>query len=148
MPGGLLVGVRGDRLAGGGGAVLDRGLRPADLAGGEEVVRELAGRGAGGLERAAGAQVQADAAGVGGRVVERLAHERVGEGEAVDLLGVLAHDAGAQRLLERVEQLLPRPPRPSPRAWRGGSRGRAPRRRSAPRRSPARAARGGARPGP
>ena len=110
VPGGFLVGVRGDRLAGGGGAVLDRGLRPADLAGGEEVVRELAGRGAGGLERAAGAQVQADAAGVGGRVVERLAHERVGEGEAIDLLGVLAHDAGAQRLLQRVEQLLARPP--------------------------------------
>ncbi len=110
VPGRLLVGVRRDRVAGGGGAVLDRGLRPADLAGGEEVVGELAGRGAGGLERAAGAQVQARAAGVGGRVVERLAHERVGEREAVDLLGVLAHDAGAQRLLERVEQLLPGPP--------------------------------------
>ena len=148
VPGRLLVGVRGDRLAGGGGAVLDRGLRPADLAGGEEVVGELAGRGAGGLERAAGAQVQADAAGMGGRVVERLAHERVGEGEAIDLLGVLAHDAGAQRLLERVEQLLPRPPHHRLERGERGSRGRAPRRRSAPRRSPARAARAGARPGP
>ena len=148
VPGGLLVGVRGDRLAGGGGAVLDRGLRPADLAGDEEVVGELAGRGAGGLERAAGAQVQARAAGVGGRVVERLAHERVGEGEAIDLLGVLAHDAGAQRLLERVEQLLPRPP--DHRLERGEAEVAAEHRGGGQRldASPARAARGGARRGP
>ena len=92
------------------GAVGDGRLGPADLAGGEEVVGELAGRRAGGLERLARAQVQPRPARGGGGVVERLAHERVPEGEVVDLRRVLDHDARAQGLLERLEQLLPRPP--------------------------------------
>ena len=46
-------------LAGRLGAVGDGRLGAADLAGGEEVVGELAGRRAGGLERLARAQVQA-----------------------------------------------------------------------------------------
>ncbi len=105
----LLIGVRGDRMPRRRGAVLDRGVGAADLARLEEVVGELAGRRAGGLERVSGAQVQPRAAGVGRRVVERLPHERMREGEAIDVLGVLADDARAQRLLERAEQLLPRP---------------------------------------
>ena len=110
MPRRLLVGVRGHGLARRLGAVRDRRLGPADLAGGEEVVGELPGRRAGGLERLAGAEVQPRAAGGGGGVVERLAHERVPEREAVDLLRVLEHDRRAQGLLQRPEQLLLRPP--------------------------------------
>jgi hypothetical protein len=92
------------------GAVRDGRLRAADLARGEEVVGELAGRRAGGGERLARAQVQARPARGGGLVVEGLAHERVAEGEVVDPVGVLAHDARPQGLLERRQQLLPRPP--------------------------------------
>ena len=116
----------------------DRGLGAADLARGEVVVGELAGRRARGLERLAGAQVQPRPPGVGGRVVERLAHERVPEGEAVGVLGVLAHDA-RRAGPPRARRAGPPPAaRPSPRAGRGRSRGRGRRRRSASR--PSRAA--------
>ena len=140
VPRALLIGVRGHGLAGCLGPVGDGPLRPADLAGGEEVVGELAGRRAGGLERLARAQVQPRPARGGGGVVERLAHERVPEGEVVDLRRVLDHDARAQGLLQRLEQLLPRPARhlrergePEVAAEHGGGRERLDGRRLQPR---------------
>jgi hypothetical protein len=73
MPRRLLVGVRRDGLARRLGAVGDRGGGAADLARGEEVMGELAGRRARGLERLARAQVQPRPPRGGGGVVERLA---------------------------------------------------------------------------
>ena len=81
----LLVGERGGGLLGGGERVAD-GLRRPAL---EEVVGELGRvRGAGGLQRLADAAVQAHAAARALGLVERLAHERVREGEAVELVGL------------------------------------------------------------
>ena len=78
------------RLLGGGERVADGLRRPALV----EVVGELGGVGvAAGLQRLADAAVQAHAAARALALVERLAHERVREGEAVELVG-LADQAG------------------------------------------------------
>jgi hypothetical protein len=106
-------------------------LGAADLAGREVVVRELGGPRAGALERLAGAQVQPHAAARGRPLVERLADERVAEREVVDLARVLRRQAGAQRLLDAVEDLAGRPvdhrldvlePEVAPEHRRGGQR--------------------------
>ena len=92
----LLVGERGGRLLGRGERVADRLGRAALV----EVVGELGRvRVARGLERLADAAVQAHAAARALALVERLAHERVREGEAVELVG-LADQARRGRLLE------------------------------------------------
>ena len=98
----LLVGQRRGRLLAGGERVADGLVGPAL----EEVVGELGRvRAAARLQRLADAPVQAHAPARALALVERLAHERVREDEAVDFVR-LAHQAGRGRLLEHADDAV------------------------------------------
>ena len=108
----VLVGVGGLRRLGRPQAVDDRLPRSTDLSRLEVVMRELRRmhRQRRRLQRHRHAPVEAHAAARDRPLVERLAYERVGEREAVDLVGILEDhpccDSGLQRRDEVVLSLL------------------------------------------
>ena len=102
----LLVGVRVHRVARGEHPVGGGLLGAADRRGGVEVVGQLGGaRPARELQRLAHAAVQAHAPARARLRVQRLAHERVGEGEAVDHR-LLDDEPRVDRALDRGQGLL------------------------------------------
>ena len=99
--------------AAGGEREVDRARRAVDRRGAGEVARELRQPGVeillvAGEDRLADARVQPRAAQGGEAVVERRAHQRVGEGVAADAAVDLAQHAGAHRLVERRDEVVPR----------------------------------------
>ncbi len=105
---GRLVGVRHLRRRAGLEPEQDRLVRAADGPGLEVVVGQLRRMHLHRreLERLGDTAVQAQPAARDRAFVQRLAHERVAEREAVDLLGILDDQPGLHRRLERVDQLV------------------------------------------
>ena len=106
---GFVEGQRGPRGARSLEVVRDRAVRRAERCRGREVVGEVgertAGAGAPRLERLADAEVELGTARPGEPVVERPAHELVGEAPPAPMAGDLVDHAAGVGLFERLEQL-------------------------------------------